>query len=244
MFEKFAEAFSLLFKNIWLFSAIVLTVWLPGNVLVLYVASIVGEEDFVSVLQATLLIEAIFGPLYIGAMVHALARIKSGNAVTYGSAMSVAVRKWFVLFATRFISGIIIAVGLVLLIVPGIYFALRYALIDPAVVVENRRIFDSLERSSRLTAGRRWKILGAMLLLFLGLIVITVLIYLPIGFAEGILEMMEMSVNLAPVELVVDCAMSVLALVIQIVLFLYYWEAVKGEPAAGATSGGDQRVSA
>lgn len=240
MFEKFGEAFSLLFKHIWLFSAVVLTVWLPGNVLVAIVTDQAGKDDFMVVFRTIMVIEGVFSPIYVGALLYTLSRIKSGQAVTYREAMAVGVKKWFALFATRFIAGIFIVLGLILLVIPGIILALLFALIDSAVILENKGIFDSLKRSIALTAGRRWEILGAMLLLFLGLIVLSVLVYLPFG----VIEALELSVNLTPVQIVVDCAMSVVALVIQIVLFLYYWEAVGGQPGSGASATGEQQVPA
>lgn len=33
MIEKFSEAFRLFRQNLWLFTTIILTVWLPGNIL-------------------------------------------------------------------------------------------------------------------------------------------------------------------------------------------------------------------
>ena len=67
MFNKFGEAFSLLFKHIWLFSAIVLTVALPANVLIKLITLSAGEANFMAILNASIWIEVIFGPLYIRA---------------------------------------------------------------------------------------------------------------------------------------------------------------------------------
>ena len=45
MISKFAEAIELLVMNFVLFSAIILTVWLPGNLLVNYLVFNVLTED-------------------------------------------------------------------------------------------------------------------------------------------------------------------------------------------------------
>ena len=240
MFNKFGEAFSLLFKHIWLFSAIVLTVSLPGNVIIKLITLSAGKANFMATLYASMWIEVIFAPLYIGALIYALARIKSGQSVTYREAMAVGLKKWFALFAARFIANIFISLGFLLLIVPGIMLALRYALLDPAVVLEDKGISASRARSTTLTAGRRWEILGAVVLLFLGLIVVSIFFYLPFGAIEAL----ELSVNLAPVEILVDSVLSVITVLINIVLFLYYWEAVNGQPGTAASSSGEQQVQA
>lgn len=240
MIDKFGEALSLLWDHIWLFTAIVLTVALPGNVIIKLITLSAGEANFMATLYVSIWIEVIFAPLYIGALIYALARIKSGKTVTYGEAMNVGLRKWFALFAARFIASIFIGLGLLLLVVPGVMLALRYALLDPAVVLEDKGISESRARSAVLTAGRRWEIFGATVLFFLGLVLVSFLFYLPFG----VIEALEISANLAPVEIIIDCVISVAAVIIQIVLFLYYWEAVGGQPGTGAPAPGEQQVPA
>ena len=59
--------------------------------------------------------------------------------------------------------GILIVLGMVLFVIPGILIWLAYLLFVPAIVVEKRGIIDSFNRSAFLTKGRRWAILGAWL---------------------------------------------------------------------------------
>ena len=238
MINKFGEAFSLLWDHIWLFTAIVLTVALPGNVIIKLITLSAGEANFMATLYASIWIEVIFAPLYLGALIYALARIKSGKSVTYREAMAVGVKKWFALFAARFVASLFIGIGLIVLIVPGIILALRYALIDCAVILEDKGVADSLSRSTALTAGRRWEIFGAALLFFLGLVLVSILFYFPFG----VIEALEISANLAPVEIILDCLISVVTVIIQIVLFLYYWEAVHKEKGTNISAQGEQQV--
>ncbi len=75
MIAKFSEAFRLLGHHLGLFTAIILTLWLPGNILVDYVASnVTGSSNtgFMGLMKMTMWIEGIFGPIYIGALVYAL----------------------------------------------------------------------------------------------------------------------------------------------------------------------------
>ena len=48
------------------------------------------------------LIEGVFGPIYRGALVYALAQLKDGWRPTYFEAMSVGLRNWGRLFSVRF----------------------------------------------------------------------------------------------------------------------------------------------
>ncbi|KLN59632.1 hypothetical protein WH96_16420 [Kiloniella spongiae] len=50
--------------------------------------------------------------------------------------------------------------GLVLLIVPGVYVAVLLAVVIPVIVVEQPGIIGSLKRSSELSRGSRWPLAG------------------------------------------------------------------------------------
>jgi len=220
MFGKFAEAINLLKDHFILFSSILLTVWLPGNLLsnALYYSS--GEEVGFGFIRAAMMIEGVFGPIYIGALVYALFRIKSGHAVTYGEAIKMGIKKWGALFAARFISGILIFLGFLLLIIPGIVLAVRYALLDSAVVLEGANPNAAMKRSTDLTAGRRWEIFGAGTILITVVMLLSFFIYLPTGFVLALDNMW--------VGTFLDCFVDISFLVIQITMFLYYWELAVG----------------
>ena len=217
MIAKFSEAMGLLGRHLGLFTAIILTVWLPGNVLVNYVAYNMAEGSEVGIVRLSMWIEGIFGPIYIGALVYALFEIKSGRSVAYKEAMAVGFKKWGSLFAARFAAGLLMALGLVAFVIPGVMVAVRYALVDAAVIVEGKGASASLSRSVQLTAGRRWQIFGAAVSFFLPLMALSVGLYLPLAFVE--------SLDIAPVAVVLDCVLDVVYAVIQIVMFLFYWEA-------------------
>jgi hypothetical protein len=223
--KKFSEAFSLLRHHIGLFAAIVLTVWLPGNALVNIVAMKYGDASDLHVLRLTTLIEAVFGPLYIGALVYALAQIKMGRAITYKEAMNVGVQKWGALFLARLVAGILVAIGLFAFVIPGIVLALRYAFLEQAVVLENKETTEARARSTVLTAGRKWRILAAAVLFFIAFMIFSYLTLLPLDFIES-------TSLLIPVSIAVDCLQDVVYMVIQIVIFLFYWEALERETSA------------
>ncbi len=61
-----------------------------------------------------------------------------------------------------------ITVGLILLIVPGLIWAVAWSLAVPVCVLEKLGPIKSLGRSARLTKGHRWKLFGLGLLFFIG----------------------------------------------------------------------------
>jgi uncharacterized membrane protein len=62
-----------------------------------------------------------------------------------------------------------------LLVIPGIILALRWAVAVPACVVENKGPLQSMSRSAELTKGHRWKIFGLWVLLTIAAIVILII---------------------------------------------------------------------
>jgi uncharacterized membrane protein len=68
--------------------------------------------------------------------------------------------------AVSVLFGLLVAAGLVLLVVPGIYLAVRYGLATFLVADDRAAVLDSFRESSALTKGARWSLLLLMLLLF------------------------------------------------------------------------------
>lgn len=66
--------------------------------------------------------------------------------------------------AVSFMSGILIAFGFLLLVVPGILIAVWTAVATPVAAIEGLRNSDALKRSRDLTRGQFWHVLGTSLL--------------------------------------------------------------------------------
>jgi hypothetical protein len=233
MITKFSEAFRLFRQNLRLFTAIILTVWLPGNILVNYVAYNLDGTSDTLLFKLPMWIEGIFGPVYVGALVYSLFQIKSGRTVTYREAIAIGFKNWGSLFAARCVASILMVLGLIALVVPGAILAVRYSLLDAAVIIEGKGTSASRARSIELTVGRRWQIFWAAVLFFVSFILLSFAIYLPLGFVA--------SLNTMPVEVVLDCILDIAYAIIQIVIFLFYWEATQdqrdAEPGAAPNGG-------
>ena len=219
MIDRFAEALSIFWGKFWLITAIVLTIWLPGNLLTNYVNHIYDGNNYL-VFKITLWFETIFGPIYIGALIHALYQIKSGRSATYRESITTGFNKWGRLFGARFVAGILISLGFIALVVPGIILALRYSFLDETVILENKDISGSRSRSTELTEGKRWEILGSVLLFFVSYFLFGLIIQLPYIYFE--------SLDNIVMDIVIDCILDVTYTVLQIVIFLFYWESRQG----------------
>ncbi|TET06858.1 hypothetical protein E3J79_00665 [Candidatus Dependentiae bacterium] len=75
----------------------------------------------------------------------------------------------FGLVQKGFLAGIIyffiVAIGLILLVVPGIYFGLRLIFFPYFIVDKNAGIIDSLRRSFKITEDHGWPLFGLLLLI-------------------------------------------------------------------------------
>lgn len=58
---------------------------------------------------------------------------------------------------------LIVVGGLILLIVPGVIWALKYRMFSYLVVERNMNIMDALKESARITKGARWSLLGFLI---------------------------------------------------------------------------------
>ena len=225
MFSKFGRAVAILVGNVVLVAAIVLTVWLPANILIeLLTAQVSPEGGQYVVLRLQLLLSGIFAPLQIGALVFALSRIRVRERVTYAEAMGQGVRCWGRLFGARFAAGFYILLGTLALIVPGLVLAARYFLLDYAVVLEGAGVTAARKRSIALTSGKRWEIAGAAMLCFVATLALSV----ALGIITELLGVGDELVS----NIFVDCIMDVALEVLTIVGFLYYVEACEREVAA------------
>lgn len=223
MLDKFREAISLLRSNIRLFSLIILTIWLPGNIIINYLDYYVFYgEDFVDLTRVSMSIEGIFGPIYIGALIYALSRLKQYQVVTYTEAITTGFRNWGRLWWAQFVAGLIITLGFIALIVPGIVLTIRYMLIDSAVILEGADASESRKRSSELTAGKGWQIFWAYVLFLFVITIFSFIVYVPVGvmIELGFIEQLSSMI----ICIVIDCVLDVIYAIIIIVMFLFYWE--------------------
>jgi uncharacterized membrane protein len=189
-----------------------------------YLAFYVYTDDEVSrMMRFGSVFEGIFGPIYVAAMIHALSKIKGGERPRYLESMAVGFRNWGRLFVVRLLAGFLIVLGCIALIVPGIVLSVRYALLDPVVVMEGAGSDEARRRSTELTKGFRWQIFWVWILYFVGFILIWFLMYLPFNYFP---ELDTMATGV-----VMDCVLDVVFAIPQITMFLYYWQAVHQKPS-------------
>jgi hypothetical protein len=74
------------------------------------------------------------------------------------------------------LAGIAIAIGLILVIVPGLYLLTIWCLIVPVIVLEGLGVGAAFERSRALVRGHGWQVFGTLILVFVVLLVVSLVI--------------------------------------------------------------------
>jgi hypothetical protein len=98
------------------------------------------------------------------AIVHATVTDLNGRRVVLGDSLKVGVRNCLPLIGLAILTGLGVAIGLVLLIVPGLILMVMWSVAVPAKVVEKIGVIEAFTRSRDLTRGRRWPIFGLFVL--------------------------------------------------------------------------------
>jgi hypothetical protein len=92
---------------------------------------------------------------------------------TVGSLLSSVTPVIVTLLVAGVLAGLGIGIGLLLLIVPGLFLLTIWALIAPVIVVERAGVGEAFGRSRALVKGHGWQVFGVIVVLFLLAAVLT-----------------------------------------------------------------------
>jgi membrane-anchored glycerophosphoryl diester phosphodiesterase (GDPDase) len=84
------------------------------------------------------------------------------SKVDLGAAFSKSASRYLALLGTSILTGIIVILGFIALIIPGIYLAIRLAVATPSVIIEGKAPVDAVKRSWAITKGNWWPIFGVI----------------------------------------------------------------------------------
>jgi len=90
-----------------------------------------------------------------------------GAAPDFGAATRQAFARYLPLLGCTICGGLAVIGGMILLVVPGIIFLVLLSVCGQACVAERLGPIASLSRSAALTKGKRWRVLGLMLVILL-----------------------------------------------------------------------------
>ena len=92
----------------------------------------------------------------------------NGGRASFGQMLTTGLKAFFPVVAIAILSALAEAVGIILLIVPGIMLAVAWTVVVPVRIVEDKPIFECFGRSAALTKGHRWAIFGIAIVFYIG----------------------------------------------------------------------------
>lgn len=113
-------------------------------------------------------------PFVTGAAIFYMHQNLTQRGATLPDAMARAGEKFSQLVLLTVIVGVILVLGVILLIIPGIYLSVRLSFVFYAVMIENQSAFNAIQRSWQLTQGHWWLLFWSF---FLIVIVLTVPVF-------------------------------------------------------------------
>jgi hypothetical protein len=163
MYKTFAKHLLAIAFVIYLIAAIITALLaLAGGTIGILLGS------FVSVVAAYLL-EA--------TLVKAVQDVRDGRAdLSISETVNQALPYFWPVFGASILAGIAITIGLVLVIVPGLFLITIWAVIVPVIVIERSGALASFGRSRELVRGHGWHVFGTLVLVYIIMLVANIVL--------------------------------------------------------------------
>jgi hypothetical protein len=181
------DALKVLFRHFGIFLALSAVVVVPVHLIVSGVGleQLTARYDSSPSVEETIIPTAVsflvVAPLINAICIHALQSVAEGRPLRAGASIVEGFEAFTPIFLAILLAAAGIAAGLLLLIVPGIYVAVRWYFVPQAVVIQGARGTGALSRSWDLTAGFWWRTFGILVVGNLAALLPGVLISAPLA---------------------------------------------------------------
>ena len=110
-------------------------------------------------------------------LVKAVQDVRDGRVdLSLGETVRAATPYLWAVVGASILAGIAITIGLILIIVPGLYLITIWAVIVPVIVLEQSGVMASFGRSHQLVRGRGWHVFGTLVLVFMILLAVNLIL--------------------------------------------------------------------
>ena len=139
-----------------------------------------------------LIVELFAAFLLQATLIKAVQDVRDGRVdLSIGQTMSAATPYIWSVAAASILAGIAIAIGLILVIVPGLWLITIWAVIIPVIVIERSGALASFGRSRQLVRGHGWHVFGTLVLVFVILLAVDIVLglifaALPVALRSGL----------------------------------------------------------
>jgi hypothetical protein len=108
-----------------------------------------------------------------GALTFGVVQKLRGMQADLGQTLAIGVKSFLRVLLIGIVYGVLVCIGLLVFVVPGLMLMTIFYVALPAAVLESKGIGASLSRSADLTRGNRWPIFGAVVLFWLLILVVS-----------------------------------------------------------------------
>jgi hypothetical protein len=132
--------------------------------------------------------------IYTGFVVKLVEDVRDGRGdFTAGELFSAASPAILPLILNGLLRGLAVTLGLILLIIPGLFLLTIWAVTSPAIVAERQGVFDAFRRSQELVRGDGWQVFITIVLVFLITVGVT-FVALLIGAGLGVVGLIILAI--------------------------------------------------
>ena len=174
MLEKsLQDSWSFFRTHVVALSMIILPIAIPVSIFsTLYGYSHSGKEALLTDIFVPLIVSSITYPIYTIAVIFYIASIVSGKYLDTTALWRLGFQNWFPYMLLSILVNTLVFFGVILLIIPGVIFAVRCAFAAFELLLNQKKPLDAIESSWHATRDYMWVILG-------GFLIITIILYLP-----------------------------------------------------------------
>jgi hypothetical protein len=187
----FRDSLAVYFRHLWLFIAVSAAVVVPVELIVegvgmdMLTSSYDSSPGIAEAAVPAVVEFLVVTPIITAICIYALHAIAAGEKPRAGQVLVAGFEAFTPLFAAVVLAAVGIAVGLLALIVPGVFLAVRWFFVPQAVVIDDARGADALRRSGDLVQGFWWRTFGLVLLANVAIAIPGVILLAPFsGIAE------------------------------------------------------------
>lgn len=183
------ETFKVLGRNFTTFFVLSLVlVGLPTGVYAFVQGLLIGPDA--GTFNADLILWGVLGALVTvvtaailqGSLIYATVQDMNGAKPSIGESLATGLRAFLPIIAVSILFGLAVALGFLLLIVPGVMLIVAWIVAVPALVADRTGIMGAFGRSRDLTRGNRWRVFGLLIIAWIA----TVVFSLVLGAVTGV----------------------------------------------------------
>lgn len=155
------EAFSLFLKN---FKGILPLALMIGALHILQFQLSTNDTQNLTPFAIFSLVLLIFVyPLFYGAVYYKTFRLMEGTPTSTLDAFRAAKKRYWVLITTLFLGCVMILLGLMIFIIPGLFIITAFSILFPVTLLEADGPWHSIKKCIRLVWGNSWRVFGLTL---------------------------------------------------------------------------------